>query len=48
MQKRADEIGAKLCLQSVPLQGTFISLQCSKMPKSPDGVLLLKDFLHNI
>ena len=29
MQKRADEISAKLCVKSVPLQGTFISLQCS-------------------
>jgi signal transduction histidine kinase len=29
MQKRADEIGAKLCLKSLPLQGTVISLQCS-------------------
>jgi len=28
MQKRADEIGAKLCVKSVPLRGTTISLQC--------------------
>jgi len=27
MQKRADEIGAKLCLESAPQQGTVISLQ---------------------
>jgi signal transduction histidine kinase len=27
MQKRAEEVGAKLCLKSVPLQGTIISLQ---------------------
>lgn len=33
MQKRADEIGAKLCVKSFPLRGTTISLQCFlKMP----------------
>jgi len=33
IQKRADEIGAKLCVRSVPMQGTTISLQCFlKMP----------------
>jgi signal transduction histidine kinase len=33
IQKRADEIGAKLCVRSVPMEGTTISLQCFlKMP----------------
>jgi signal transduction histidine kinase len=33
MQKRADDIHAKFCLQSIPQKGTFISLQCSiEMP----------------
>jgi signal transduction histidine kinase len=29
MQKRADEINAKLCMKSAPLQGTIILLKCS-------------------
>jgi signal transduction histidine kinase len=28
MQKRADEINAKLCVRSAPLGGTAISLRC--------------------
>jgi signal transduction histidine kinase len=33
MQKRADDIHAKFCLQSVPQKGTVISLQCQiEMP----------------
>jgi len=35
IQKRADEVNAKLCVESVPGQGTLISLRCSVETATP-------------